>query len=81
MTDRDLLAAAASLLLGERWRRPLARLLGVDDRLVRRWAAGDRPVPQWALAALRGHLLARIGEVHETAVQLPGLDAGSRRGQ
>jgi hypothetical protein len=54
-----ILADAASLLLGERWQRPLARLLDVDDRLVRRWAAGERPVPDWVLERLATELKAR----------------------
>lgn len=57
--DPQPLATAAALLLGERWQRPLARLLDVDDRLVRRWATGERPVPAWVLDRIRGELAAR----------------------
>lgn len=53
------LATDASLLHGERWQRPLARALSVDDRLVRRWAAGDRPIPAWVEERLRVDLRAR----------------------
>lgn len=52
----------AQLLYGDDWQRPLARGLGplhpdgvrasIDDRLVRRWAAGERPVPVWVGEAL-----------------------------
>jgi len=31
-----------------RWsQRGLAAAFGCDDRLVRRWAAGERPIPAW----------------------------------
>jgi hypothetical protein len=50
------------LLVGADWQRPLARLLGprhpdgaresIDDRLVRRWYSGDRPIPAWVGPAL-----------------------------
>lgn len=60
MSDRPrLLATAASALLGERWQRPLARLLDVDDRLVRRWAAGERPIPDWVVERVRLELRAQ----------------------
>lgn len=55
-------ATAAELLLGSDWHRGLARVLGphhpagvrdqIDPRLVRRWAAGERPVPDWVLETL-----------------------------
>lgn len=56
-TDRDLLRRAGELLHGRQWQRAIARSLGayhpdgpresLDDRLVRRWVAGDRPIPAW----------------------------------
>lgn len=46
----------ATLLLGNRWQAPLARLLDKDPRLIRRWVAGDRPVPEWVENALRCEL-------------------------
>lgn len=56
------LAAVASLVYGDRWQRALARALGayhpdgprrsIDDRLVRRWAAGERLIPAWVWPAL-----------------------------
>ena len=60
--DIDRLSAAARLLYGDDWQRPLARGLGplhpdgardsIDDRLVRRWASGERPVPGWVRGAV-----------------------------
>ena len=52
MTDPARLAHAGRLLLGDEWQRPLARALEIDDRLVRRWVAGERPIPDWVWPAL-----------------------------
>lgn len=40
-------------LYGHRWQSSLARDLGVSVRVVRYWAAGDKPVPpnQWRYIA------------------------------
>ena len=58
----DLMRQATTLLFGEPSARQLARALGplhpdgprdqVDDRLVRRWAAGHREIPRWALTGM-----------------------------
>lgn len=60
--DLGVVTSVATLLYGDDWQRPLARGLGphhpdgpratIDDRLVRRWASGDRPVPGWVGEAL-----------------------------
>jgi hypothetical protein len=60
---RDLLVGAGSLLFGSEWQRPVARMLGplhpggarttIDDRLLRRWASGERPIPDWVIPAVR----------------------------
>lgn len=67
MTDRRqvLLASVGRLAHGLAWQRAIAADLGryhpngardrIDERLVRRWAAGHRPIPDWvgpALAAI-----------------------------
>jgi DNA-binding transcriptional regulator YiaG len=39
------LSAAGQSLYGAQWQTALARRLGVDDRTVRRWLAGDRAIP------------------------------------
>ncbi|WP_238229487.1 hypothetical protein [Methylobacterium hispanicum] len=48
----DLLAAAGEALFGPEWRRPVAAALGVDARLVQRWAAGQRDIPDTVAPAL-----------------------------
>lgn len=46
------LSRLAGAIYGEDWQTPLAQALGVADRTVRRWAAGDSPVPDGVAAAL-----------------------------
>ncbi|KMO27744.1 hypothetical protein PUR29_25735 [Methylobacterium ajmalii] len=48
----DLLAAAGEALFGSEWRRPLASALDVDARLMQRWAAGQRGIPDTVAPAL-----------------------------
>lgn len=60
--ELSLVSSVAQMLYGDDWQRPLARGLGplhpegaresIDARLVRRWAAGERPVPGWVGTAL-----------------------------
>ena len=52
MTPTDL-TSIATAMFGPRWQRELERALGVDDRLVRRWAAGDVPIPDARTAQIR----------------------------
>jgi len=51
----DHLRAVGEALYGPNWQTPLSEALGVSDRTVRRWAAGDFAIPEgiWAdIAAL-----------------------------
>jgi hypothetical protein len=41
-----LLSDAGSALFGPRWQVDLARALGVSDRTMRRWAAGETDPPR-----------------------------------
>lgn len=53
---------AAEEICGERWIKDINPMLGayhptgphpsIDDRLVRRWASGARPIPAWVPDAL-----------------------------
>jgi Family of unknown function (DUF5677) len=70
---RDLFVSAGSLLFGQEWQRPIARMLGpfhpeggrgpIDDRLVRRWAAGERTIPDWVITALQRATTSRAAEL------------------
>ena len=70
MTDLELLSAAGQALYGDRWQTPMARLLGVSDRTVRRWVAGQRPVPWDALAVALTALNRKMGEMDSLAGRL-----------
>jgi hypothetical protein len=77
---RDLLIKAASVLFGPEWQRPIARTLGllhpeggrstIDDRLVRRWASGERPIPDWVIPALQRAIASRAAEFSAMAGRL-----------
>lgn len=53
-----LLAAAGEALFGPEWRRPMAAALDIDARLMQRWAAGQRGIPETVAPAVLD-LLAR----------------------
>ena len=69
------LAIVGEALHGADWQRAMARDLGpfypngprshIDDRLVRRWLAGERPVAEW-ISAAQPKLLA-VGVTHRLA--------------
>jgi hypothetical protein len=73
----ELLARAGRVLAGNDWRRPLARLLGplhpdgpreeLDQRLVSRWALGQREIPAWVAPALVGLLWQRSLDLQAVA--------------
>ena len=70
--DLALLTDHARTTYGADWQRPLAKGLGplhpdgareaIDDRLVRRWASGERPIPTWV-----GPALARAMDIQAAA--------------
>ena len=71
MESQELIRRVGEALYGEQWQRPLARELGVSDRLVRFWAAGDREIPILLPARLlnliqsRGEALANTASLVE----------------
>ena len=65
-----LLIAVGQALYGERWQSPLARDLGVSDRTMRRWAAGQFPVPAGVAADLLKLCEARAGRLGQLAKKL-----------
>lgn len=54
-----LLREAGAALYGPRWQSDIARDLGVSDRTVRRWDAGQNDVPEGVWDELRALLKAR----------------------
>lgn len=49
----DEMESAAQIIYGMRWQTALARALGVTDRTVRRWYAGEAPIPGPVEVAIR----------------------------
>jgi hypothetical protein len=71
----DDLATRGRALYGERWQTPLAHDLGVADRTVRRWLAGETPIPGGVDSELRKILESRwntIGGFMSYGVNLSG---------
>lgn len=69
MTPR-LFADAAGALYGLRWQSEIARDLDVSDRTVRRWYAGDQPIPPGVAIDLHRLLIERAAAIDEL---LPNL--------
>lgn len=73
----DLLERAGRALAGDDWRRPLARALGplhpdgareeIEQRLMSRWALGQREIPPWVRTALVGLLWQHAQDLHHQA--------------
>jgi hypothetical protein len=70
MLDRSLLAAAGEALYGPLWQSQLARALDVSDRTMRRWLAGDTPVPSGVAMDLMRLLTERAADVDEIIERL-----------
>jgi DNA-binding transcriptional regulator YdaS (Cro superfamily) len=60
--EREQLARAGRLLYGSRWQSELARALDVNDRRVRQWMSGERPIPPGIWADIAGLLRQRQQE-------------------
>ncbi|MDE2103953.1 MAG: hypothetical protein KGL39_42345 [Patescibacteria group bacterium] len=73
MSRPEILRHIGAVLYGPDWQRALARALGefhpggprrwIDDRLVRRWASYERPVPDWVGPAVATLLERHDGEL------------------
>lgn len=48
----DLLRQVGEAVHGRQWQTPLAGSLGISDRHLRKWIAGDRPIPADLLKTL-----------------------------
>lgn len=67
----DLLREAGEALYGARWQSDLARALGVQERSMRRWLAGDRSIPEKMPDDLRGLLRAKGTALAQVRRKLP----------
>lgn len=61
----ELLLSCGVALYGERWQSELARDLDVTDRTVRRWLAGDQPVPSGVAVDLLRLLTERASDIDD----------------
>lgn len=61
----DELAAAGSVLYGDRWQTALALDLRIADRTMRRWLAGETPIPAGVEPELRNILIERVKAIGE----------------
>ena len=52
----ERLASLNPATYGHGWQTALALVLGVDTRTVRKWIAGDNPIPGMAVVAIQGLL-------------------------
>lgn len=67
----NLFRDAGAALYGSRWHAELARELDVADRTVRRWAAGEWPVPPGIWVTLRSMLRERANTCADLLEQIP----------
>jgi hypothetical protein len=64
VTDPERLARIGRILYSDQWQVPLAAGLGINDRTVRRWAAGKSPIPESRWAEIKA-----LGKRRSTEIQ------------
>lgn len=69
----ERLRQAGEALYGSRWQSELARALGVGDRRVREWYAGERRTPPGIWTDIAGLLRDRQQEIEAVLVELAEL--------
>ncbi|MCI3131886.1 helix-turn-helix domain-containing protein [Phenylobacterium aquaticum] len=70
MTPEDL-SEKGRVLHGARWQTALARDLSVTDRTMRRWLAGQSPIPDMVEAKVQGLLARRMSELRGMSEERP----------
>lgn len=60
-----LLSRMGRALYGDQWQRALSRAIGKNERTIRRWAAGDYPVPDGDAELIRHEMRRRRREIDE----------------
>ncbi|MFO1080874.1 MAG: hypothetical protein U1E23_09640 [Reyranellaceae bacterium] len=75
MTPADLDRVAA-LLYGPRWQTALAAALGTNERVVRYWIAGERPIPERVRGEVVALLLKRRDALDRKIAALKASPAG-----
>lgn len=69
-TDVRLFEACGEALFGSQWRAELGTALEVNERTIRRWAAGSNEIPDGAWADLKTLLKARGTVLRDLAKQI-----------
>jgi hypothetical protein len=77
---RDVLVSSSAMLFRSEWQHAIAKELGqfhpdgprdaIDSRLIRRWASGERVVPNWVVSALARILELRVSELDTMRVRV-----------
>ena len=71
----EQLTAIGTALYGSQWQSALARDLGVVDRTMRRWVAGESPIPTGIIADLHRLLRERQIDIKTVLANLPQAPA------
>lgn len=74
MTPTEL-SRVGEALFGARWQTEMALAVGVADRTVRRWAAGDTAVPSAIVPKLVAALKRRRGDLRRELRELDRIEA------
>jgi transposase-like protein len=65
VTNLDKIRLLGEALYGERWRRAVARDLGVDPRIVQRWTSGEYEPNDGHLADLKAIASQRLTAIKD----------------
>lgn len=68
--DASIIKRAGEALFGNQWQTPLAEALGVSDRTMRRWTAGDTPVPRGVLDDIERVARQRVADIYQFMAEL-----------
>jgi hypothetical protein len=71
LNTKALLRDIGVALYGIGWEAEMARRRGVDVRIVRRWYAGMKPIPQNVWQQLRDEIKSRKLDLEELLDRLP----------
>lgn len=77
--DTDTLRRTGEALYGSLWQSALARDLGITDRSMRRWLAGEHAIAADALGKLQQLVIARKDRLSALSNELAKKSAQSRK--
>ncbi|MEL0577046.1 hypothetical protein AACK17_00645 [Pectobacterium punjabense] len=59
----ELFETLVSTMYGKNWKSEIARVSDINDRTIRQWAAGERPIPDMFLRGLLSECVRHINSV------------------